>query len=181
MRMVLAAALLAVPTVGLWAEDKATPVEWAGMKSTAPAVWKKEVPMDKLGLRVAQFKITKEEGDKEDAEVVAFFTKGGGGIDANLTRQLNNFQPAKGADKVDTKKEEFKVGKYKGVYLDIKGTFIRKPFPMAKEGTPVPDYRQIYVVFEDDDGAVASIWLRGPAKTVEKHKAAFDTMLKSFK
>jgi hypothetical protein len=179
--MLIAAALVAGVSCGLHADDKGTSVEWAGMKSTAPAAWKKETPMDKLGLRVAQFKLEKAQGDKEEAEVVVFYTKGGGGIDANVKRQLGNFEPAKGAEKVDAKEEKTKVGKYEGKYVDIKGTFIRKPFPMAKEGTPIADFRQIYVVFEDDDGAVASVWLRGPAKTVEKHKKEFDEWVKNFK
>jgi hypothetical protein len=181
MRMMIAAALVAAFAFGLSAQDKGTPVEWAGLKSTAPAAWKKETPMDKLGLRVAQFKLDKAEGDKEQPEIVVFYTKGGGGVDANVKRQLNNFEPPKGSDKVDVKEEKTKVGKYDGKYVDIKGTFIRKPFPMAKEGTPVPDFRQIYVVFEDNDGAVASVWLRGPAKSVEKHKKEFDEWVKNFK
>ena len=35
--------------------------------------------------------------------------------------------------------------------------------------------------FETKDGAVASLWLRGPEKTVEKHKKAFDEWVKAFK
>src|SRR5262245_12025638 len=155
MRVLIAAVLTAAVACDLSAEDKGTPVEWAGLKSTTPAAWKKETPMDKLGLRVAQFKLEKADGDKEEAEVVVFFTKGGGGVDANVKRQLNVFEPAKGADKVDVKEEKTKVGKFEGKYVDIKGTFIKKPFPMAKEGTPMPDYRQIYVIFEDDAGAIA--------------------------
>jgi hypothetical protein len=178
--MLVAAALVAACACLLPAADKGAAVEWAGQKSTAPAGWKQETPTDKLGLRTAQFKV-KGEGDKNDAEVVVFYTKGGGGVDANLKRQLNVFEPAKGADKVDVKQEKVKVGKYNATYMDIKGTFIKKPFPMAKTGTPVPDYRQIYVIFEDDSGAVASAWLRGPAKTVEAHKKEFDEWVKNFK
>lgn len=182
MRALTAAVLTAALAAGLTAEDKkGETVTWAGLKSTAPAGWQKETPMDKLGLRQAQFKLPKAEGDKEDAEVVVFFTKGGGGIEQNVKRQLAVFEPAKGQDKVDSKQEKTTVGKYDAVYLDIKGTFLKKPFPMAKESTPLADYRQIYVIFEDADGAVASVWLRGPAKTVEKHKKDFDGWVKNFK
>ncbi len=181
MRIVTTALLLTGLTATAFAQNQGTTVEWANMKSTAPAGWKKETPMDKLGLRKAQFKLPKAEGDKEDAEVVVFYTPGGGGVEANLKRQLDVFAPAKGADKVDSSQDKIQVGKYNAVYLDIKGTFLKKPFPMAKESTPFPEYRQIYVVFEDDNGAVASVWLRGPAKTVEKHKKDFDAWVKNFK
>ena len=174
--------LALIATAGLAAADKGTVVEWGKLKSTAPEGWKSEAPSDKLGLRKAQFKLPKAEGDREDAEVVVFYTKGGGGVDANLKRQLGTFEPAKGKDKVEVKQEKVKLGgKQDATYMDIRGTFLKKPFPMAKEGTPHADYRQIYVIFEEDDGGVASLWLRGPAKTVEKHKKEFDEWVKNFK
>jgi len=179
MRVLAAAVLTAVLACGLTADDKGVTVEWAGLKSTAPAGWKEETPSSKL--RQGQFRLTKAEGDKDDAEVAIFFFPGGGGVDANLKRQLAVFEPAKGKEKVDTKQEKIKVGKYDATYMDISGTFLKKPFPAAEKSTPVPEYRQIYVIFEDKDSAVASLWLRGPAKTVEKHKKEFDEWVKNFK
>ena len=160
-------------------DKKGTVVEWAGMKSTAPGDWKEEQPSSNL--RQGQFKVPKVEGDKADAEVAIFLSPGGGGVEANLKRQLDKFQPAAGKDKVDEKKDKIKVGTYDAVYQDITGTFLKKAFPMAKEGTPTPGYRQLYVIFETKDGAVASLWLLGPEKTVEKQKKAFDEWVKSFK
>ncbi len=180
MRMLFASVLTALAAVAATAEDKkGVAVEWGGLKSTTPAGWKEETPSSKL--RQGQFRLTKAEGDKDDAEVAIFFSPGGGGIDANLKRQLAVFEPAKGSDKVESKQEKIKVGKNDGVYMDIKGTFLKKAFPMAKESTPVAEYRQIYVIFEDKDGGIASLWLRGPAKTVEKHKKDFDEWVKNFK
>jgi hypothetical protein len=149
------------------------------LRSTTPATWKKETPSSNL--RAWQFALEKAEGDKANAEVAVFYSPGGGGIDANVKRQFAVFEPAKGAEKIDVKEEKIKIGKHEGKYVDIKGTFLKKPFPMAKESTPVPEWRQIYVIFEDDDGATASMWLRGPAKTVEKHKKEFDEWVKNFK
>lgn len=180
MRVLIAAGLTAVLACGLTADDKkGVAVEWGGLKSTTPAGWKEETPSSKL--RQGQFRLAKAEGDKDDAEVAIFFSPGGGGTDANLKRQLSVFEPAKGKEKVDAKQEKVKIGKYEGVYMDINGTFLKKAFPMAKESTPVAEYRQIYVIFEDKDDAVASLWLRGPAKTVEKHKKDFDEWVKNFK
>lgn len=172
----LGAALMA--TVGA-AADKGTVVEWAGMKSTTPADWKEETPSSKF--RQGQFKIPKAAGDKDDAELAIFFLPGGGGIDANLKRQIAAFKPAEGKTKVGEKQEKIKVGGYNAVYQEVTGTFIKKPFPMAQTGTEMPNYKQLYVIFETKDGTVASLWLRGPEKTVDKHKKEFDSWIKGFK
>ncbi len=164
------------------AEDKkGTTVELAGMKSTTPADWKEEAPSNTM--RLTQFKLPKAEGDKDDAELAIFFFRGGGSgsVNDNLKRQTAKFKPADGKDEVEeTVDKKFKVGTVAAVYQDVKGTFIKKPFPMAATGTPVPSYRQLYVIFETKDGQYY-MTLLGPAKTVEKHKKGFDEFLKNFK
>ena len=169
----------AAPTAEAAAADKGTTVEWAGLKSTTPGDWKEETPSSKL--RQGQFKLAKAEGDKDDAEVAIFFSPGGGGIEANLKRQVAGFQPAEGKEKVGDKQEKIKVGGNDAVYQEVTGTFIKKPFPMAEKGTPIPGWKKIYVIFETKEGAVASLWLAGPEKTVEKHKKGFDEWVKAFK
>ncbi|CAN5570730.1 hypothetical protein BH11PLA2_BH11PLA2_36270 [soil metagenome] len=168
---------LAIPA---YAADKGTDVEFGGMKSTTPGDWKKEEPSN--AMRVYQFKLAKAEGDKEDAELALFFFKGGSGtVDANLKRQVAKFNPADGKDKVEeTVDKKAKIGGVDATYQDVAGTFIKKPFPMAEKGTPMPNYRQLYVVFETKDGQYY-MTLLGPAKTIEKHKKAFDEWLKNFK
>ncbi len=161
------------------AADKGTAVEWAGLKSTTPGDWKEETPSSKL--RQGQFKLPKADGDKDDAEVAIFFSPGGGGVEANLKRQIAAFQPAEGKEKVGEVQEKLKLGGSEAVYQTVTGSFLKKPFPMAEKGTPVPGYKQIYVIFETKDGAVASLWMRGPEKTVEKHKKGFDEWVKGFK
>ena len=50
--------------------------------------------------------------------------------------------------------------------------------------TKMSDYRQLYVLFEVSEGentVLYSMTLVGPAKTIEKHKKAFDEWVKSFK
>jgi hypothetical protein len=161
------------------ADEKGTTVEWAGMKSTTPADWKREEPSSRL--RQDQFRLAKAEGDKDDAEVAVFFSPGGGGVDANLKRQIAAFQPADGKDKVGEKQEKIKVGTHDAVLQEVTGTYLKKPFPMAQKGTPVPGYKQLYVIFETKDGAVGSMWLRGPEKTVEMHRKEFVDWAKAFK
>ena len=168
-----------VSTTAAADDKKGTVVEWAGLTSTAPGSWKEETPSSNL--RKGQFRISKVEGDKDDAEVAIFLSPGGGGVEANLKRQVAAFQPADGKDKVGEKQDKIKVGPYDAVLLEVTGTFLKKPFPMAEKGTPVPGYKQIYVIFETKDGAVASLWLRGPEKTVNANRKAFEEWVKAFK
>ena len=182
MRLLLAAVLTAALAVGLTAQDKGVLVEWGGAKSTTPAGWKEETPSNKM--RLAQFKLAKEKGDPEDAELALFASPGGGTIDANLERQVKKFELAKDAKPVVSK---IKIGKEDAVYQDITGTFLKKfpPFDPNAKVTKVDNYRQIYVIFEGKDSAgkeaVFSLTLLGPAKTIEKHKKDFDEWLKNFK
>ncbi len=179
MRMLFASVLAALVAAGAGAQDKGVTVEWGGAKSTTPAGWKEETPTDKLGLRRAQFKLPKEKGDPDDAELAVFVSPGGGGIDANLDRQVKKFELAKDAKPTVTK---IKIGKEDATYQDITGTLLKKfpPFDPNAKITKVENYRQIYVIFEGKD-AVYSLTLVGPAKTVEKHKKDFDEWLKNFK
>ena len=177
MRVLLTAALTAVLACGLSADDKGVLVEWGGMKSTTPAGWKEETPSNKM--RLAQFKLAKEKGDPEDAELALFASPGGGTVEANLERQVKKFELAKDAKPVVSK---IKLGKEEAMYQDITGTLLKKfpPFDPNAKITKVENYRQIYVIFEGKD-AVYSLTLLGPAKTIEKHKKEFDEWLKNFK
>ena len=163
-------------------EQTGAPVEWVGLKSATPAGWKQVPPSNKM--RAAQLVAPKVAGDADDAEVVLFELGGGGGIDANLKRQVAVFQPAAGKDKVDEKQEKTKVGPNDAVLQEVSGTFLKKaggPFDPNAKTTPVAGYKQVYVVFETKDGITASAWLRGPEKTVEKHKPAFVEWVRNFK
>ena len=153
--------------------------ELAGMKSKLPAGWKEEEPSNKM--RMAQFRLPKAEGDKEGAELAMFqFPGGSGSVDANLARQVAKFEPAKGEKEVKSKVEKIKVGKIEATFQDVSGTYKKKAFPMAKDFTAVPGYRQLYVIFTTDKGEFY-MTLLGPEKTVEKNKKDFEEWLKNFK
>lgn len=159
-------------------------VELGALKSKAPAAWMMQKPSNKL--RMHQFAVPKADGDKEDAElVVFFFGKGGGGSnDDNIKRWKGQFVAPEGKT-IDeaTKVEKFKIGKAADiVYVDMQGTYKYKnpPFdPNAKE-VRKENFRRIGVIFDSDDGPFF-ITLTGPAKTMAKHKAAFDGWIKAFK
>ena len=172
-RLILTAAAAALLAAG---PATAADFELAGMKSAVPAGWKEEAPTSTM--RMAQFRLPKAEGDKDDAELAVFvFPGGSGSVQQNLDRQLAKFVEDGRKDKV----EKTKVGGIEATYQDVSGTFKKKPFPMAEKFTPVEGHRQLYVVFEDKGGKQYYMTLLGPAKTVEKHKPAFEEWLKNFK
>jgi hypothetical protein len=159
-------------------------IELGGLKSKAPAGWKNENPSNKL--RMYQMQVPKIDGDKDNAELVVFFfgAGGGGGIEENIKRWKTQFIPPDGKSIDESSKlEKYKVGTAADVVaLDIWGTFKYKnpPFsPTAKEERK-ENYRRFNVIFDTDKGAYF-ITLTGPAKTMEKQKAAFDGWIKAFK
>jgi hypothetical protein len=183
MRRLFAVAVMVCFSAAVPADDKkGAKVELGGMKGTAPADWKEETPSNRM--RLTQFKLEKEKGDTEDAELAVFVSPGGGGIDANLKRQENTFKTPDGVKKDDAVKvSDTKVGEFKGKYQDIKGTYQFKaaPFEPNAKVTEKERFRQLYVVFEDADKNTISLRLVGPERTVEKHKKGFEEFIASFK
>lgn len=184
MRLLFTLTLLGAVGAAAAEDKKGTTVELAGLKSAAPADWKEE-SLPPKSMRMMQFKVPKAEGDAEDAEIAIFALRGGGSVQANLERQEKKFEiPAGKKDAIKT--EKIKIGSNEAVEQDIQGTLLKKfpPFDPNAKITKVPDYRQVYVIFEAKEGegtVLYSLWLLGPAKTVEKHKKEFDDWLKNFK
>jgi hypothetical protein len=148
-------------------------VEIAGMKSKAPDGWKPEPTT--LDMHLAKFKLPKAEGDPEDAQLTIYYFKGGSGTaEQNLQRQRDKFKPAPGKDKVEEKLDKLPVGKMDAPYQDLSGTYLSK-FP------PAAPNAKIYVVLLVPEKGDYYATLVGPAKTIEKHKKAFEEFLKNFK
>lgn len=175
-RRIIASLLFAVFAGTALADDVI--VELDGMKSKAPAAWKQQKTT--TAMRKYSFKIDKAAGEPEDAEVVVFFfgKSQGGGVDENLKRWKGMFKDPAG-DKA--KSDKFKVGNVQVTTLDISGTFLFKPpaDPNAK-AVEKPDFRALHAIFASPNGPFF-INLRGPAKTVEGQKKAFDEWVKAFK
>jgi hypothetical protein len=151
MRLLFAMTLLAAIAALSPAQDKkGTTVELAGMKSTTPSEWKEE-QLPPKSMRMMQFKLAKAEGDPEDAELALFALPGGGTVQANLERQEKKFEIPSGKKAEDLiKTEKMKIGSNEAVFQDIQGTLLKKfpPFDPNAKITKVPDYRQLYVIFE---------------------------------
>ncbi|MCS7017005.1 MAG: hypothetical protein NZM42_12910 [Gemmatales bacterium] len=161
-------------------KEAGTVVDLDGLKSRAPADWK-DIPTTQQ----FRYKVFRVPGDKPelDAELVIFYfgEGGGGGVEENIKRWKNMFQPPEGKsiDEV-TKISEFKVGEVPVVYVDIQGTYLFRPFPAAPKAEPRKDHRMISVIFRSPKGPYF-IRLVGPEVTVSKHQKAFDEWLKNFK
>ena len=183
MRKWMSLAVLAMFGAFATADDKkGTVVEVSGLKATAPAGWKEEKPTNQM--RLTQFKLEKEKGDSEDAELVVFSLPGGGGVEANLKRQINTFKIPEGMKKEDAiKEDDVKVGEFKGKYQVLKGSYQFKaaPFDPNSKVTEKEKFAQLYVIYEDDDKKSISFRVVGPEKTIEKHKKDFEEFIKSFK
>jgi hypothetical protein len=183
MRTTLRAMLLVGALTGLalgaTAADKGTVVTLDNLKSTAPANWKEETPSNKM--RFAQFLLPRAEGDKADAQLVIF--KGfGGSAKANVDRWKGQFLPPQGKTIDDVAQvKELKVAGNPVTYLDIHGTYLDGP-PMlpASKKMKRPNWRMLAVQFEGPKNNY-HILVRGPAKTIEKHRKGFDEWIKGFK
>lgn len=179
---ILLAAILATTSLSFAFADDHKPLTIAGLKAPPPKEWTVKPPPQFAMGREATFGLPPADGEKDEAEIVVFFFKdGGGSIEQNLDRQRGSFLPAEGKDKVDEKLTDSKVGTLKAKYLDLNGTYKKKPNPMAERFTPMKDYRELYVAFDSEDGGRYYIRVLGPAKTVEKHKKSFDEWLAAFK
>lgn len=153
-------------------------IEIDGMKAAFPADWKYEKP--KTTLRWKTYKLPKAKDDPADAEL-AMFNETRGTAEDNVKRWKGMFQPPEGKEIDDVAKvSKVKVGKKEATYLEVYGTYIDKPFPMAKEFKLRPDYRMIAIQYDGDDNTY-HFRMVGPSATVEKHKKAFDDWLKALK
>ena len=172
--ILMATLLVASTAIVVVAEEKATrEVPVKDIKLTVPKAWKQEEPSNKF--RVAQFKIDAAEGDKEAADlVVTQFGGGGGGVEENLKRWVNQF--AAKDRKLKVTKGKCPLGEY--LIVDAIGTY-NKPDgpPIAGKTIPVPGQRMLQVMLMAEDKGTYFLKLTGPEKTVT---SAAEDLRKSF-
>jgi hypothetical protein len=164
------------------ADDNGTETEIGGHKSLAPSTWKSQKPTTPD--RVYQFDIPKADGDKDDAHLIVFmFRNGGGSVDANIKRWKTMVKPADGAKESDTYKvSEFKVGDIKVTMLEANGTYLlkKRPFDPDEQPEAMPNYRLVAGVLETNKG-MYYIRMYGPQKTMEANRKGFDDWIKNLK
>jgi hypothetical protein len=153
-------------------------VDLGGLKSKAPAAWKKAEPGR---MQMAAFDLPKADGDKEGAKLLIFYggPAGMGDKEGNIKRYKGMFKaPAGDKAKVETTK----VGKSEVTSVDVTGTYLFKaaPFDPNAKAEEKPDFRMIAVIFETPKGPYYLRFI-GPQKSVEKNKKDFDEWVKNFK
>ena len=148
----------------------ADPVEFSVGSFTfeRPEGWGWVVPAS--AMRKAQLSITAA-GESAPGEVTFFhFGAGqGGGVQANVTRWLGQFQDGTS----DTQAES--VGKTKVTFVQAAGTF-SSGMPGGAL-TPMPGYAMRGAILENPEGDVY-IKLTGPVGVVKAAEAAFEKMVK---
>ncbi len=154
------AVLICCVAVAQEKKEKATQeVAVKDIKLIVPKAWKQEEPSNQL--RITQFKLVASEGDKEAAELaISQFGGGGGAIDDNIKRWVNQF------DSKDRKARITKGNSAQGQYVlvDLTGTYI--PSPFEKKKGPMSGQRMLAVMLIVEDKGLYFLKLLGPEKTV---------------
>jgi hypothetical protein len=150
------------------------------LKFKAPDGWTVEKPTSSM--RVAQYKLPKAEGDKDDATLVLYYfgATQGGTAQANIDRWIGQMQQPDGSDsKSKAKTESMTVNGLKVTTVDVTGTYTAEMAPGSKTFHDDADYRLRAAVIETPKGNYF-VKLAGPAKTIARWDKEYNDYLKSF-
>ncbi len=151
--------------------------EAGGLRFDAPSGWESQPkPM-----RTANFVVPGAGGDGECA--VYYFGPGqGGGVEANIQRWLGQFLGADGRPlrAADAKRTQRTVNGIEVTTLDVAGTYLFKPFPMARQAVEKPGYRMLAVIARGPDAPIF-FKLTAPRETAAAAEAAFHKMIDSLR
>ena len=175
----LAAALLLTSTIGVLSADEpakagdVTTVKLKDLTLQLPKSWSESDL--KSSMRLATYEIPAAEGDKEKGELaISTFPGGGGGVDQNLARWVDQFD-AKGRTSVIKKG---KAGENEYYIADLSGTYKKSVGPpILRKTEPAPGYRMLAVILVMKNEEVYFLKLTGPDKTI---KAQAETFRKTF-
>ena len=154
--------------------------EAGGVKFDAPSAWT-STPKP---MRTANYTIPAAAGDSQDGELAVFyFGPGqGGGVEANVRRWLGQFVNEDGSPlgSDDATRTEQEVGGLQVTILDVSGTYLFKPFPMAPRATPLPGYRMLAAIVQGPDAPIF-FKLTAPSKTAAGAEAGFRDVIASLR
>ena len=146
----------------------------------APDDWTTEKTSSSM--RVAQYKLPKAEGDKEDASLVLYYfgATQGGTAQANIDRWILQMQQPDGSSSKDkAKTETMTVNGLKVTTVDVSGTYTAEMAPGSKTFHNDDNYRLRAAVIETPKGNYF-VKLAGPAKTIVRWDQSYNDYLKSF-
>lgn len=152
------------------ADAKTTKVTAGDITLNIPEAWKKkEKPSSQL--RAAEIEVPAAKDDKDNGEIVVFYfgPGGAGGIDANVTRWIGQFE--EDGRKVRSFTGKSDQGKY--TLVDLTGTY-KKPIgpPIQMKSETKTGWRMIGVILETEKGPYF-LKLDGPAKTIAAVEADY--------
>jgi hypothetical protein len=150
------------------------------LRFKAPDGWTTEKPSSSM--RVAQYKLPKAEGDKEDASLVLYYfgANQGGSPQANIDRWIGQMQQPDGSDsKSKAKTDALTVNGLKVTTVDVTGTYTAEMAPGSQTFHNDDNYRLRAAVIETPKGNYY-VKLAGPANTVARWNQSYNDYLKSF-
>ena len=150
------------------------------LRFKAPDGWTTEKPLSSM--RLAQYKLPKADGDKEDASLVLYYfgATQGGTPQANIDRWIGQIQQPDGSDsKSKAKTESLTVNGLKVTTVDVTGTYTAEMAPGSGTFHKDENYRLRAAVIETPKGNYF-VKLAGPAKTIARWDQSYNDYLKSF-
>lgn len=152
----------------------------ATLKYDVPAGWVSSPPSSSM--RVAQFTLPRAPGDPADASLVVYYFQGGGGsVQANIDRWVQQMEEPSGKPARDqAKTSELSSHGLTITLLDVSGTYTAEMSPGSTEHHDNQNYRLRAAVVETPSGPYF-VKLTGPAKTVAQWDASFMTFIKSLR
>ena len=179
-RPILTLCVLLALGAGAGIHQFASAAEAGGVQFDAPPGW----PSNPKPMRSANYTIPAAAGDSRDGELaVHYFGPGqGGGVEANVRRWLGQFTKADGSalSGADADRGEQEVGGLRVTTLDVSGTYLFKPFPMAPRATPLPGYRMLAAIVQGPDAPIF-FKLTAPAKTAAAAEPEFRKLISSLR
>ncbi|GAB1373062.1 hypothetical protein MASR1M45_31260 [Candidatus Kapaibacterium sp.] len=148
--------------------DPSNPVlELSNISLTAPDSWEREKPTSSM--RIVQYKLKSDPASK----IVGFFFGQQDLIRENIDRWKAEFEELK-----DSKEEKLVNDKITMVTLE--GVYNVKPFPMAQEFTPTPDYMVLAAIVPSSEGPYY-FKVYAPSKILKNEIGNFKKFLNSYK
>jgi hypothetical protein len=150
------------------------------LRFKAPDGWTTEKASPSM--RVAQYKLPKAEGDKEDASLVLYYfgANQGGTSQANIDRWIGQMQqPDRSDSKSKAKTENLTINGLKVTTVDVTGTYTAEMAPGSGTFHNDDNYRLRAAVIETPKGNYF-VKLAGPAKTIARWEQSYNDYLKSF-
>lgn len=142
-------------------------LELSNLTFTCPDAWEREKPSSSM--RVVQYKLKSDPNSK----IVGFFFGEQSLEKENIDRWKQEFEELKNS------KEEKLLGD-KITMVTFEGVYNVKPFPMAQEFTPTPDYMVLAAIVPSNDGPYY-FKVFAPAKILKPEIENFKKFLNSCK